>query len=64
MRAETAATVRAAIDRLPDPQRTVVLLRMRDAMTFSAIADKLDIPLSTALTRMQAALDKLREYLK
>lgn len=61
---ESIAELRAAIERLPAGQREVVLRRVRDGMKFSEIADELQVPLSTALTRMQAALAKLRNILK
>jgi RNA polymerase sigma-70 factor (ECF subfamily) len=49
-----------AVQRLPDPQREVVLLRHYGGLRFSQIAELLGCPLNTALGRMHKALLKLR----
>ena len=62
-RFETVATVRAALEKLPAEQRQVVQMRMYDQKKFIVIAQELGLPLGTVLTRMQAALKKLRASL-
>ncbi|HEY5315142.1 MAG TPA: RNA polymerase sigma factor [Pirellulales bacterium] len=61
---ETVERVRAAMDRLPSEQRQVVRLRMHEQKKFATIAEELDLPLGTVLTRMQLALRKLRKLLE
>jgi RNA polymerase sigma-70 factor (ECF subfamily) len=61
---ETVASVRQALDQLPPEQRQVVQMRMYEQKKFITIAEELELPLGTVLTRMQAALKKLRKHLK
>jgi RNA polymerase sigma-70 factor (ECF subfamily) len=63
VRAEMTNTVRAALDELPPEQRQVVALRIYDGRRFAEIAKELRLPLGTVLSRMQAALSKLRKSL-
>jgi len=60
---EQRETVRAAVDELPEPLREVVVLRMSVGLRFEEIAELLHIPLGTALSRMHAALQRLRSAL-
>jgi RNA polymerase sigma-70 factor (ECF subfamily) len=55
--------VREAIERLTEDQRQVVRMRIYEEKTFAEIAEELGIPLGTALTRMRAALGRLRTEL-
>lgn len=55
--------LRHAIEKLPESSRIIVELRLRQEMTFAAIAEHLDVPLSTVLTRMRRALQRLRDEL-
>lgn len=57
--AELGALARRALKDLPDEQRVVVQHRIDDDMTFAAIAELLNLPLGTVLTRMRLALKKL-----
>ena len=50
-----------AIARLPEKQQQLLRLRMVEGMTFQQIADRLEIPLGTALSRMRLALSRLRK---
>lgn len=59
--AETTGKVRHALSQLPEAWREVVVLRIEENLTFQQIANRLDIPLGTALTRMQRALERLRD---
>jgi RNA polymerase sigma-70 factor (ECF subfamily) len=61
---ETVASVRKAMDQLPAEQRQVVQMRIYEQKKFITIAKELNLPLGTVLTRMQAALKKLRRQLK
>jgi RNA polymerase sigma-70 factor, ECF subfamily len=61
---ETVASVRQALNQLPPEQRQVVQMRMYEQKKFITIAEELGLPLGTVLTRMQAALKKLRKHLK
>lgn len=63
IRWESVQRVRTALDGLPPEQREVVRLRIYEEKTFAAIALETGRPLGTVLTRMQAALKKLREVL-
>lgn len=63
-RAEREQMVRDAVARLPEPQREIVVLRTSAGLKFEEIAKLLDIPIGTALSRMHAALGRLRERLE
>ena len=60
---ETVRQVRDALQKLPEEQRRVVTMRMHEEKTFAAIAAELEVPLGTVLSRMQAALKKLKQTL-
>jgi RNA polymerase sigma-70 factor (ECF subfamily) len=62
--AEQAVKLRAAIDRLPENQRQVLLMRYYSGLKFTDIADALGCPLNTALGRMHKAMNKLRELME
>jgi RNA polymerase sigma factor (sigma-70 family) len=62
-REETRRGLAAAIEALPVEQRRVFLMREYGEMSFKEIAEALDIPLGTALSRMSYALVKLRDAL-
>ncbi len=57
--AEARAQVRAAVDRLPEGLRQVVILAYFQNLKYQEIADTLDIPLGTVKSRLHAALHKL-----
>lgn len=61
---EEIEQLQAALERLPETQQTVVRLRIYEELTFQQIADRLQTPLGTVLSRMQAALKKLSEQLQ
>jgi RNA polymerase sigma-70 factor (ECF subfamily) len=60
---EQAAKMNAALMRLPEEQREVVLLRIYGEMKFGDIADVLQTNTKTVESRHRLALDKLRELL-
>ena len=57
---ESTIRLRLAVNALPEPMRDVVRLRIEEDLTFQQIADRLQIPLGTALTRMRRALERLK----
>jgi len=61
---EQERKLQAAIDRLPDAQREVLLLRYYGQMKFVEIAQVLGCPLNTALGRMHKAMLKLKEMME
>ena len=56
-------TLKVLIDRLPEKQRTVVILKIYHELTFEEIAEICECPLSTVLSRMRYAVNKLRRWL-
>ncbi|HEY8665138.1 MAG TPA: sigma factor-like helix-turn-helix DNA-binding protein, partial [Tepidisphaeraceae bacterium] len=52
-----------AIEKLPDNQKQVVMLRYYGNLKFTEIAAMLGCPLNTALGRMHKAMLKLREVM-
>ncbi len=60
---EQRAHLRAAVHELPAALREVVVLRLSTGLRFEEIAEVLHIPLGTALSRMHAATERLREML-
>jgi DNA-directed RNA polymerase specialized sigma24 family protein len=55
--------LRTAIGQLPQEQRIVVERRIHHHETFAQIAEQLDVPLGTVLTRMRIATQSLRKSL-
>lgn len=55
--------LKTLIDRLPPKQKTVVILRVDNELTFEEISEICDCPLSTVLSRMRYAIQKLRTWL-
>ncbi len=62
-RVEMVLAVRAALERLPAEQQQVVRMRIYEQKKFCDIADELNVPLGTVLSRMQLAQKKLRIFL-
>lgn len=60
---ESVAKVRLAVAGLPEALQEVVRLRVYEELTFQQIADRLEIPLGTVLTRMRTALGRLKSSL-
>ncbi len=61
---ELHAAVRAAVDRLPEGQRLVVVLADFQGLPYREVAEILDIPVGTVKSRRHAADKRLREALK
>ncbi|MBI4470535.1 MAG: sigma-70 family RNA polymerase sigma factor [Acidobacteria bacterium] len=55
--------VRAALRALPAEMRLVIIMKEYEDLTFNEIAEILNIPVSTAKTRLYAGLDQLRKRL-
>lgn len=55
--------VRAALDQLPEAQRTALSLAYFDGHTQREVAEMLNVPLGTVKTRMRDAMKKLRVHL-
>ncbi len=62
--AEKLSALRQLIQALPQAQQTIVELKIHQGLTFQEIADRLGIPLGTALTRMRLAMEKLTEGMR
>ena len=61
--ADTAATVRAAVLRLPPDQRRVVELAYFGGLSYRDVAQQMGIPEGTAKSRVRLALAKLETLL-
>lgn len=61
---EKRVRLAAALKGLPFEQRQIFLMREYGEMSFKEISQSLDIPLGTALSRMNYALSKLRGALE
>ncbi len=61
---DSAQEVRKTLEILPEEQRTVLVLKIYQDMTFLAISDSLGISLNTAASRYRYAMEKLRGLLK
>lgn len=55
--------IQAALDRLPDELRDTLMLVVVGELTHQEVANMLDIPLGTVLSRVSRARTRLREYL-
>jgi len=57
-------TLDSSLENLPVEQKAVVVLKVWEEMTFSEIAEVLEISANTAASRYRYALDKLRDELR
>jgi RNA polymerase sigma-70 factor, ECF subfamily len=57
---ETSRRVQAALEELPEAQRTVLVLCDLEERTDSEVADLLDIPLGTVRSRLRLARERFR----
>lgn len=63
-RRQLSGVVAAAMARLPEDQRTAILLKEYHGMTFQEIADLQGCPLSTVKTRLYQGLSVVRRHLE
>ena len=63
-REESAARIRNALQRLPDEQAEVVVLKIWEGMTFAEIAVVVSESANTVASRYRYALEKLSRYLQ
>ncbi len=62
-RKELYARIMDAMDKLPDDQRQVVLLRELEGLSYKEIADVMDIPEGTVMSRLFYARKRLQQLL-
>jgi RNA polymerase sigma-70 factor (ECF subfamily) len=62
-RKELYARIMEALDKLPDDQRQVVLLRELEGLSYKEIAEVMDIPEGTVMSRLFYARRKLQQLL-
>jgi RNA polymerase sigma-70 factor (ECF subfamily) len=63
VRAEEEEEVRRAVLALPDPYRTVTLLRYMEGLSYEEIAEALEMPLGTVKTCLHRARGRLKKLL-
>jgi len=61
---ERTALVQAAIQSLPDASRAVLVLKEYEGLSYREIADALDIPIGTVMSRLNYARRTLKEKLE
>jgi RNA polymerase sigma-70 factor, ECF subfamily len=61
---ERTALVQAAIQSLPDASRAVLVLKEYEGLSYREIADSLDIPIGTVMSRLNYARKTLKEKLE
>jgi RNA polymerase sigma-70 factor (ECF subfamily) len=61
---ERIALVQAAIQSLPDASRAVLVLKEYEGLSYREIADALDIPIGTVMSRLNYARKTLKEKLE
>lgn len=64
VRREERAAVRRALQRLPEPFRTTLVLREMEGLSYEAIAEALDVSIGTVESRIFRARCKLRALLE
>ncbi len=61
---DEAKLLEDALQKLPDEQREVVVMKIWGELTFDQIAKELEIPQNTAASRYRYALEGLKKHLK
>lgn len=62
-RQETIERVRAAVARLPPVQRVVITLVDLEELSYKEVAEVLDLPMGTVMSRLSRGRQKLKEWL-
>ncbi len=52
-----------ALQLLPEHRRRVVLLTTLEGMSYQEVADQLDVPIGTVMSRLSRARDSIREFM-
>jgi RNA polymerase sigma-70 factor (ECF subfamily) len=63
-REELMEHLEAALAKLPEEQRTVFILRVQEGLSYEEIADVMDTPKGTVMSRLARARMTLRKFLK
>ena len=63
MRASDRETLHRALEQLPAPYREVILLCDVEEMRYQEIADLLQVPIGTVMSRLSRARKRMRELL-
>lgn len=53
--------VRSALQQLPEDQRMILVLRAVDGLSYREIADTLDVPIGTVMSRLARARESMRK---
>lgn len=61
---ESMRRVRAALDRLDESKRAIIVLRAYEQLSYEQIAEHLDVPVGTVMSRLNRARAALMEELK
>jgi RNA polymerase sigma-70 factor (ECF subfamily) len=61
--AELREAIRAAIERLPEHYRVILILRHQEQLSYDEIAQTLEIPLGTVKARIHRAREGLKTHL-
>jgi RNA polymerase sigma-70 factor (ECF subfamily) len=62
VRLEDVVKLKDLLAELPPDQQHVVRQRMYEEKTFAVIAQELNVPIGTVLTRMRLAMEKLQKW--
>ena len=54
----------AALERLPEEQRTTLILQLYEGLPYREIAEVLNVPIGTVKSRINAAMRRMKEELK
>ncbi len=61
---ESLRRIRAALDRLDESKRAIIVLRAHEQLSYEQIAEHLDVPVGTVMSRLNRARVALMEELK
>ena len=61
---ESMRRIRAALDRLDESKRAIIVLRAHEQLSYEQIAEHLDVPVGTVMSRLNRARVALMEELK
>lgn len=58
------AAVRHEVERLPEDQRVILILRAAEDLSYREIADVLDVPIGTVMSRLARARETMRKKVR